>query len=163
MNTELKFEPSEELLDFADWFSKNWKILSEGEYTSYLGNYKIKYHNFFPKDSCAGNTNFRVGVRSGVIEASKRRLEELDSENDFVFFMVIWCTIEFNVENNFKSDTIALEYYKKTGRSIKNIVQGYLRLFKDVNNSSNINRMNKIIEITKQEPRFNKNRIRILL
>jgi len=164
MNTELKFEPSEELLDFADWFSKNWKILSEGEYTSNLGNYKIEYFNCLPKKSCSENTNFRVGLTSGVIQASKKRLEELDSENDFVFFMVIWCTIEFKVRLPIESDRIALEFYNKTSRSIKKVVMGYLNLLKNISSSESKRRMQLIMLIAKrEEQKFNKNRIRILL
>lgn len=163
-DVKYKFEPSEELLEFADSFSKQWKSLEDSNnYFSSNDNYQINYGDILKIGEPIRSTFFIVSQNTGIIRVSKSKLQELNITDDYVFFTILWCVVEFNITNIKESDRITLEYYKKTGRSIKNIIEGYIRLFKDTNYSSNVSRIKSIMEMSKQEPKFNKNRIRILL
>ena len=92
------------------------------------------------------STNIRVGLSSGIIEVSKSKLLALESNPDYVFFMVLWCAVEYNLKSNIQSDIITLKYYLKTGRSVKNIMLGYTSLFKRVPYTGNVIRMQKIMD-----------------
>ena len=69
------FNPDEELLRFADEFSKKYKEISEGTYASKNGTYYIKY--FDGKIKRGGSTietPSRIHAQTGEMQFSKEKL-----------------------------------------------------------------------------------------
>lgn len=153
-----KFEPSQELLDFANDFSDRWEKLSDGNYFSKNNNYEINIDD-------SKNTFFRISHQTKIIQVSTSKIHELEVSPDYIFYTILWCEIEWNVINYEMADKIAIEYYLTTGRPIKKIIEGSIKLFNNYNSQRNMSRTTKIMKLTKlkYEPKFNKNRIRILL
>ncbi len=188
MKTETyTFNPDEELLTFADEFSKNWEKYSvelyskESKrkhlphcYTSNNGKYKIDYFDKIIDEKASimnglpvklneehkdyqeieFKTNIRVGQQTGIIQISKSKLVEYETNSDYLFMMILWCTVEKDIKDAYKSDEIAFRYYLTTGRSIKNVLIGYINLFKASPSDLNVKRieqLNKLADEHKQK------------
>ncbi len=126
------FVPDQELIDFADDFSKNYNVYTCGLYTSKNGFYKIQYNNF---DTFRF---FRIGHDSKIIEINKFDVEKLSP--DFVFYAIMWCVVVLRVKESghndkiLLADNIAMKYYLTTNRSRKNIALGIINLFEQSSN-----------------------------
>ena len=124
------FEPDSELLKFANWFSKNHKTLSVGEYFSDDKKYHISYLDRIVLHSGSiSETGARVSDTTGRIELDKTKISDEKFTHDFIFFLIIWCVVKFDcVKSNNLSDMsvdkIALDYCSGIGLSTKDIING---------------------------------------
>ena len=154
----LKFEPSEELLAFAETFSENWNIVGEGDYLS-TGDGEKRYHIKYVDNMIDGTTgeepttNFKVMHPSGGIVVSKSKLQKYKTNNDYVFFMVIWCVVMNEVQDLSKADIITMEYYLGTGRLPKNVLTGYISIFEAGDSEFNHKRIQELIDFTNRNKR----------
>lgn len=162
-----KFEPSDDLLQTADYFSKNWKTLSFGTYDSDDGKYRIEYIEVIidEKTNELINTSIRIGHTSGIIQISKSELIKLEITQNYIFFLILWCVVQRKTNNLIESDILTLEYYVSTGRPVKDIILGYANMFKAHNNEINLKRMKAITDFLKNNNNDNgsNKRTRILL
>lgn len=144
--------PDHELIKLATMFAEGYKTLPAGDYYSDNKTYHISYKEKLETSWGAEVTTYsRVGVVSGVIEFSRKRL--LSSEKitpDFVFYSVIWAIVQFESKDYFASDMIAMKHYMTTNRSIKNFATGFLTVTaNDENMELNEKRYQSIISLLK--------------
>ncbi len=157
MDTKLIFNPDSELVDFATYFSDNYKDLEVGSYTSDVDNYEIKFLDRITDlhTGCYINTNARVCVgnedenlfnRNGIIELDKTKLSVSQITQDYVFFIILWCVCKSNnsTASCFNIDELVVNYYIITGRSKKNLALGIIELFRHSPSLINIERYKKI-------------------
>lgn len=143
---ELIFKPSKELIEFADYFSNNYKKLNIGEYSSRNNNYEISYLSEIEETP----TVFRTHRESGLIQIDKRTLKKNKFTNNFVFYMIIWCAIIKEIPSFLNNhsyelcDLIAINYYKKTGRPTNSIIKGYELLLRENLNYCNERRFKEL-------------------
>lgn len=144
---KLQFSPSEELVSFAKCFSDNWENLSCGQYKSDNGRYTIRYKEKLldQKTNEELNTNVRVSNDSGIIDISKKRIIELNTNKDYLFFIIIWCIAQRTLKNHTEADIQTIQYYLTTGRSKMNMINNSFELFKTAPSELNRERMEKII------------------
>ncbi len=66
-----------------------------------------------------------------------------DYNENFIFYIIIWCIIEFCILDLQKSDTIAMKYYllNSTDKEIKDILDGYVMMLDNNTNESNSDRL----------------------
>lgn len=122
-----QWKPDAELLDFAERFADNYTTLECGIYVSDKDNYKIEYVSKIPDTK----TGARVSNLTGVIQLDKTVYKSKEYSEDFIFYIILWCRIQFLYPTQYElSDLIALKYYLTTNRSKLNILKGYIRLFK---------------------------------
>ena len=125
------FMPDKELIDFADWFSKHYFILSEGDYYSANNKYHIifkdpiidenvyrGYMSDFPKF-------FSVGHVSGKIAIDRKLCLKEKFSNDCVFYLIMWCIVKKEIvsfkettpdDDTKLADSTTLNYFIKSGR-----------------------------------------------
>ena len=125
-NLKIEFNPDKELLDFAEFFSKNWKILVLDKYNSYHNNYMINYVDDINNPF---DTVVRIGQTTKIIEISKHGLTSCDANENFIFYIILWCIVDFELKNTFNSDKTTLTYYLKTKRSIKDLMTCIIKSF----------------------------------
>ncbi len=143
MDAKLIFNPDSELVDFATYFSDNYKDLEVGSYFSDVDNYEIKFLDRITDSNtgCFINTNARVCIgtedenlfnRNGIIELDKTKLSVSQITTDYVFFIIMWCVCKSNnsTVSCFNIDELVVNYYITTGRSSKNLVLGIIELFR---------------------------------
>jgi len=147
-----EFKPSAELLDFAKEFSSNYKKLKAGNYNSAGGKYTVEYMNKI-KDKDTGRiirTVARVSNKTGIIELDRTwLLKQKNVTSNYVFYLIIWhAVIKWLSKNGNSSymnaDIVTNEIYLKTGRSKKDIVIGWLKLFSTSDTELNRERYEKI-------------------
>lgn len=127
---DYKFQPDEELLGFAETFSENWNIVGPGDYVSPGDKkYHVKYVEKITTNGREPTTNILVEYPSGMIVISKSKLEKLETNNDYIFFMILWCIVQREERDLAKADITTMEYYLKTGRLPKNVLLGYISVF----------------------------------
>jgi hypothetical protein len=139
----LDFELDEELIDFAKDVSVNFKNLAEGIYHSDNKTYTVEILETFKGIREGGlKTPARVGQRSSLIQLQRQKLLSDYNEN-FIFYIIIWCIIEFCILDLQKSDTIAMKYYlsNATDKQIKDILDGYVMMLDNNENESNSDRL----------------------
>lgn len=144
------FNPDDELLKFAKWFSENYQLLKPGDFYSDNKNYHVKYKQHLT-DNITGltmATNARVGMTSGTIELDKTKFSVASYSPNFMFYIILWCVAEKkNKGNLFLSDEECCNYYLTTNRDVKDLINGYLETVKLAMNT----------EITKQRlPKLSK-------
>lgn len=156
---EYKFNPSQELLDFADYFSNNFKTLSASvikdkkeypsTYRSNDGNYLIDY--FYKirdtKTNKVVNTNIRVSHNTGIIQISKSKIISQECTPEYIFYIILWCIVEREVNDIVKADRITFEYYLTTGKSIKNLLTSYIKSLDNKNYPINKKRLKLIMDM----------------
>lgn len=153
------FEPDKELLDFADYFSKNYKTLpigitlegSGGDYFSDNKKYHIKYvDKIIDITGHEPKTDVRIGHTTKVIEVSKSFLDTFENNSDYLFFVILWCIVkvESKERNDSKADITTMEYYMKTGRSVKNVLVCFVAVLQRVNHSEAHQRIKALLEFT---------------
>lgn len=123
INTSNEFEPSEDLLELADTFSKNWEKLNYGAFCSNDKKYHIDYVKEikYPVETIA-----RIGHTSKIINISKDDLISINATPNYVFFLILWCIVDLEIKNRLISDEITINYYKKTNRSIRDLYLGFI-------------------------------------
>lgn len=122
----MKIRFTKELIQFAEEFSENYKLLSCGRYKSSKGRYEISYLKTLYTSPLYGkkkivNTPIRVNAQTNVMEFNKPKLKSSKYTKDFIFLFVIWCyciTKTFDYE---EADKIALKKYLKIRRNKKDI------------------------------------------
>jgi len=127
---EEKFNPDKELVDFANWFSNNYKLLSACQfgipsvYISDNAKYQIDY---FQEIKHPHNTTVGMIAHStGTIRLSKSRLMNENITPDYVFWLILWLVVYLQIKNLQQADDIIVEYYlANTKRSTENIISGY--------------------------------------
>ena len=72
-------------------------------------------------------------------------LKNKEYTSDFVFFIIIWCASCYELENLAMADKAVIGYYLTTGRSKKNLMLGYIKLF-----SSNIDLNKERLELIRK-------------
>lgn len=154
-NTKTKpfiFKPTKELIEFADFFSTNWKSLSVGTYKSKKDKYTIKLDDklFNSHTKVQSNTDSRVNSYTGLIEISKSKMIELDATNHYVFYSIIWCVIQHKTKSIAESDMTAIKYYMERAYPLRDIMVGLPRLFVGAASQENINRLRRISEYVKE-------------
>ncbi len=146
----IKFSPDAELLAFAESFSDHYKVLTAGEYVSDNRKYQITYFNRIRDQYTRRviNTGARVSQNTGIIHLDKFIFKNKAYNNDYIFYVIMWCVIEYQYKDIMLSDRIALQYYLSTGRSKQNILIAQGELFKTAPSNLNIKRakiMSKIL------------------
>lgn len=119
------------LIKFAEEFSYKCKILPAGNYRSECGKFNIEYIDGLKDDLTNESlaTLCRIGHKSKIIQLDRAKVINDGYISDFVFFMVIWCYIRLKLRSEMDADAATMKIYRKTGRSIKNIRQGFLIQF----------------------------------
>lgn len=134
------FNPSEELVKFANDFSDNYRIFSSGTYESDDCNYRIDYLDKIRDKltKAVVNTPARIGHNSKIIQLDRSKLVSSKENPDFVFFLILWCIAKVDFKNckynDSYTDIFVLGYYLTTGRSLKNFILGFLNMVKNVEN-----------------------------
>lgn len=148
-----KFIPEQELFDFAKQFSENYRTLTVGEYFSNDRKYQIKYlERIIDKNSGRKlNTGARISHTTGIIEIDKLIFESEQYTSDYLFFIILWCVVEKMKRNPRLSDKITVEYYLTTGRSKKNLLIGYAKLFSSVMTELNVDRYKLLLEMLEEK------------
>jgi hypothetical protein len=137
-----------ELVEFATGLSKNFeKLISEQTYYSESKKYKVEVFDTINVYETELKTPARVGQTSGTIQVQKKQLQNYSK--DFIFFLIIWCHIEHKLLNLEKSDKIAIKYYLITGKSKKNLYDGYIKMLESNHTDKNLDRFNKIKSLIK--------------
>lgn len=125
----------EELVGFAEMFSKSYESLKDGEYFSFSKKtYKIKYFDGTIKSDFTGaafTTFARVGHVSKEIQVSKYWLiSDNKITADFVFSLVLWCAIKaklgFQDAPDEEVDELVFKYCVKNGKSGGDIIKGWV-------------------------------------
>lgn len=162
---KLQFNPSEELIKFAKDFSGKWENLSCGVYKSSNEKYTIHYKEKLldQKTNEEVNTNVRIGHSTGRIEISKKRITELNTNKDYLFFIILWCIAQLHLNNYSEADIQTIKYYLSTGRSKINLLNDYINLFKTAPSELNRERMEKIIHLTDLKEANRKKMLRKLI
>lgn len=169
----LDFKPSEELLLFAEEFSSHIKkeignIAFENFCIQNISDNLNKTNNVFYTSKYKNHTirllNVETNVRSqdyltfvrishltGIIDFNVSKLENEKFSVNYIFYIVIWCVICREVKDFDASDKIALQYYLTTGKPKKDILIGYVEMFRtSVSNFKyNLERMSLIEELLK--------------
>ena len=144
--TMIKFEPNEELLAFAESFSENWNIVDVGDYISPGGKYHIKYVDRINEGEIEKVEDIAIEL-SGLIVISRLKLEGQETNADYVFYQILWCIVEQDMQDKEKSDIATMEYYMTTGRPIKNVIFSILSALP--NSLENHNRIEALIKFIK--------------
>lgn len=141
----VNFTPDEELIEFANDFSKKYQTLSPGEYFSSQKHYHIRYlEKLALKNGLFSKTGIRVGNSSGIIEMDKSIIMSEEITPDFIYFIIFWCVIQKQRQDLVLSDKWAVKYYLSTGRSKNNLMMGYLAIFINTATELNLIRLNLI-------------------
>lgn len=152
-----EFNPDSELVDFATYFSDNYKTLEVGGYFSDVDNYEIRYldritdignGDYIESNArvCVGTTDENLFNRNGIIELDKTKLSVSQITSDYVFFIILWCVCKSinSTESLFNIDELVVMYYLTTGRSNKNLSLGIIELFRSSPSSINLDRYKRI-------------------
>lgn len=142
METEAKviFNPDAELVEFAKDFSDKYRKISAGIYKSNGDKYTIDYLEQIRDKVTKSivNTIARIGHNSKLIQLDRGKFMSYKENSDFVFFLILWCIAKVECQkckyNDSYTDIFVLGYYLTTGRSIKNMVLGFLDMIKNVEN-----------------------------
>ena len=141
--------PDKELTHFADTFSKHYKKLPAGFYSSANGTYRLEYKKYI-KGSKTGARIVIDGARSGLVEIDKREYKSALVTADWVFYIIIWCHVVRAVKGDcLLADSIMLDWYATTGRSMRNIFIGYCYLLQNTHSVDNMKRFLPIYKKTK--------------
>jgi hypothetical protein len=144
------FKLNNEIILFAAEFSSNYRRFTPGNYYSSDKKLKINLNTNY-EFGAASNNVWRIEHFTNCIQVSIDYINDLEIKQDFVFFMVIWsaCLIHYKIETaktDFeRADKETLTYYKTTHRSIKNVVMGYVFIFKKWSSSDANNKRLKWI------------------
>lgn len=139
------FKPHTDLILFASYFSKNYRLLNTGMYFSNEKNYMLNFDTN-AKFGASQTNVWRIEHLSHIMQVSIDFIQDPEVSADFVFFMIIWsgCLIHYKKELRLtdfeRADKETMQYYKTTGRSVKNIVKGYVFIFKKWAPSDAVNR-----------------------
>lgn len=139
-----------DLIKFAEQFSKNYKKLKCGKYTSDCGKYKINYeHRLKDKTGVFIETPYRIGHTTGIMDFSKSKC--VNMPQSFIFNGIIWCyaVTKLHPYDLVKSDLTAIKHSLENGFSKKEMMINYINTFKKTE-SENRNRINKINDFLKQ-------------
>lgn len=140
----------QELIEFATYISNNFKNLDKEKfYYSKNEKYKVEIYETFTSLQAGGlKTPARVGQSTATIQLQRKKIEENYSK-DFVFFIVIWCGVEFELLDLELSDLVSIEYYLTTGKSKENLYNDYVNMLGNNPIDSNLDRFNKVKKLLK--------------
>lgn len=134
------FTPDKELITFANEFSKNYKKVKAGIYASESETYIIWYKDkLVRKDTLIDgefielDTPVRISNKKQIIEISRSKILRNNKYNtDFIFFLIIWsiAIVEIPTHDYQDADAATIRYYLTTKKSRKNILKGYLEMFR---------------------------------
>lgn len=119
---EIEIFFKEDFMEFADQFSKKFKMLSPGYHYSDNKAYTIKYHDIFSL-----NTFFRVGHESKDILANRQMIVHNKSINsNGVYYMILWCHarvkyMQFGIDDYGVVDRAVMDQYKRENRPVKDV------------------------------------------
>ena len=151
-----KFEPNSELLGFAETFSTNWNLIGPGDYISPgEKRYHIKYVDKISTDGVEIPQNIVIEP-SGMIIISKAKLEALETNPDYLFYKIIWCIIEKDIQFYPDSDIHAMDFCMKAGCNIKNIMYGIGSELSSYDNELDNQRIHALVEYVKGKLKKNK-------
>lgn len=141
MTTQLSYTPTQELIEFADDFSKNCKSYGTGTYLSkdktYTLEFKHKLENY-------PNSLAKTRIKDGLFQLAKDFLIEHDLHPDLVFYTIIWMDAMWQHEDTAKADMVATQYILTTNKSYKDILKGMAVVFMQSGSSSNQERFKQI-------------------
>ncbi len=149
--------PDEELIEFADKFSRNFMLFSPGTYLSSNSKYKIIYSldtefvpaipmdvpGVFPKRK--PYFSGRINMYKDIIEICKRDILESEMSVDGVFYLIVWLAMRRKCHDVFEADIKTMKWYLTTGRSVKKTVIDQIKIFKN-NPDIYIHREKKIMK-----------------
>jgi hypothetical protein len=98
---------TKELLDFVNLITCDDVENMDIGLISYSENKKYKFQLFTQTDEFKSVA--RVGIETGTIQIQKNLLTS-SNHNDNIFFLMIWCGVQFECGNLEESDKIAIEY-----------------------------------------------------
>lgn len=137
-----KLSNNSELLNFAKHFSNTYTTLSTGTYHSENNKYQIE----FVEDFSDSRNPIKVIKSNGTIEVAKNIILNHEYTPDFVFYLIIWSVIKFDLIKYQLADELATDFYLTTKRSPKNLLKGYIIISK--NKPSDFNkRRYKLVEL----------------
>lgn len=151
------FAPDEELLEFANFFSKDYRTLCVGDYFSNEKKYHIRY-----VDEIKGETQVRVALSSGRIEFDRFKIISEDCNEDVIFFWIMWCVIQRKERDIMKSDLMTITYYLTTNRPLASVQQAFLNIC-ITNQRFNLERIKKLFEAADFPPLYEVEEIKTLL
>lgn len=96
------------------------------------------------------STPVRVGKSTGSIQINLPIVKERKINSDQLFFLLVWCSIEYHLDNLKASDQIAIEYYESTGRTLSELLNIYSIMVELNNTEENRNRHDNILNLLKQ-------------
>lgn len=114
-----------DLIKFAAEFARDYKILSAGSYQSECGTYRLEY-------GVEGFTGpARVSIKTKLVEIKRDALiANAAITTDFVFSLVLWCTIRVTYEpgmiGDMDCDAEVCREYLLVGRSRKLVFNGWI-------------------------------------
>lgn len=128
-----QFAATDEMTDFAERISKEYRTLPCGIHSSVHGEYCIRYLN------SDGNITARIVTQNRNIEIFKNVLVGNDGFNEnFVFWLIMWCIYCSEIMRSYKpphlNDPIQLThtadntinaYYNTTNRSKVDLLTGF--------------------------------------
>ncbi len=126
--SKMKFKPDKELLNFATWFSENYKKLPVGEYHS--KKYRISYLNKIKETIYETESIAKIHNETGVMKFNKKNCKSKHITPDCIFFLILWLNAMRLVKNRLIADFMTLEYYLKLKKSKKEICLGFLQIMK---------------------------------
>jgi len=146
-----KLSNNSELLNFAKHFSNTCTTLSTGTYHSENNKYQIEFVDQF-SDS---RNPTKITKSNGIIEVAKNTIINHEYTADFIFYLIIWNAIKFDLikiqDNCELTDEMATCFYLTTKRSPKNLLKGYIILFHITNSDFNKRRYKLVENIVKKK------------
>ena len=96
------------------------------------------------------STPMRVGKSTGSIQINLPIVKERKINSDQLFFMLVWCSVEYHLDNLKASDQIAIEYYHSIGKPLNVLPDIYSIMLELNNNEENRNRYDNVLNLLKQ-------------
>ncbi len=156
-----------DILDFAEWFSKNYKTLSSDVHSHYAQNnpqlnfctyidktnkYKIEYYDVIFENDKPISSPISVNLNNGDIRISKYFFTKTEKSNEnWVLYSIIWCFCCGSKNDLMRADLLALKYYIQLKKPIKDILFYSLAVFSKSPSEQNRNRYKAITKFIDEQ------------
>ncbi len=142
--TDKIFQPDEELVMFAEDFSKRYTQFSVGEYESKNKKYHISYCGTLIDHETKAESDSIAGQNpeTGAIEFSRAKLQGTDITPDGIFFIILWCYARGRYSSAIETDMAVMPFYMLTGKSRASVIEFMNRNVFDLNDNDE-NRIRK--------------------
>ncbi len=144
---DVKFSPDIEFIDFAEWFSKNYKMLQAGNYFSINHNYKISYYDRVDVNGRKLTMASSVGHTSKTIVFNTEMRDIEYITKDFVYAQIVWCAAKIDMfisfaevklntvykysNTEFLADYASFKHCSIIGKDTKEIFNSWMEVLKN--------------------------------